>query len=68
VSRAVSRRLSRLAYLCLTELLTAEAWQHATRALRFNWRDRRAWGVACASRLPVAWLRAARRAKASLAR
>lgn len=66
VSRAVSRRLSRLAYFCLTELQTAEAWQHATHALSYSWRDRRAWGVAVASRLPVAWLRAARRVKARL--
>lgn len=64
VRRAVSRRLTRLAYYCLSELHLAEARTHATSALRYRPLDSRAWAIAAASLLPPTALRLGRELKA----
>jgi glycosyltransferase involved in cell wall biosynthesis len=66
VGRAVSRRFSRLAYYCLSELQLPEARVHARTALQYCPLDARAWTIAVASLLPVTALRLARTLKTRL--
>ncbi len=60
VRRAVSRRFTRLAYFCLSELQSSEAREHAWTALRHQPSNARAWAIAAASLLPPAALQFSR--------
>jgi glycosyltransferase involved in cell wall biosynthesis len=60
VRRAVSRRHTRMAYFCLSELHCDEARSHARAALRHRPLNAMAWAIAAGSMLPPSALRLAR--------
>lgn len=64
---AVSRRFTRLAYYCLSELLLDEAREHARTALKYSRKNLKALAIVGASWLPKSVLRGARRLKSSTA-
>ena len=66
VRRAVSRRFTRLAYYCLSELQLDEARAHARTALKYRLSDGLAWSIVGASLLPVSALRFGRSLKTRL--
>lgn len=66
VGPAVSKRFSRVAYFCLSELLTREARTHARTAVRFDPRNLRAWAILAAAMLPAPLLRIARATKGAV--